>query len=114
MLDWHLGMVEGEDGRETGRLSAADAVTLARLWLVPVVFGGARSACGLPSVVVIGAASDWADGKLARRHGRTRLGRDLDATVDLAFVSSVAVAARSARRITPAAHRALMARQLLA
>jgi len=33
MLDWHLGMAEGGDGpREL--LSPADAITLARFWLV--------------------------------------------------------------------------------
>ena len=36
MLDWHLGMFETADGRPC-QLGAADALTLARAWLVPVV-----------------------------------------------------------------------------
>jgi len=36
MLDWHLGMLETPEGR-TARLGAADALTLARAWLVPAV-----------------------------------------------------------------------------
>ena len=36
MLDWHLGMFETEDGRPR-QLGAADALTLARAWLGPVV-----------------------------------------------------------------------------
>jgi len=34
MLDWHLGMAESGDGRPRERLSPADAITLARFWLV--------------------------------------------------------------------------------
>lgn len=101
MLDWHLGMAEGGDGQRRERLSAADAVTLARFWLVPMTFATARSPRGLPIVIVLGGSSDWLDGALARRRGRTRLGRDLDTTADLAFLSAVAVAARSAGRISP-------------
>ena len=36
IVDWHLGMVETADGRER-QLSAADALTLARLWAAPIV-----------------------------------------------------------------------------
>ena len=36
MLDWHLGMVETEDGRRRS-LGPADALTLGRAWLVPVL-----------------------------------------------------------------------------
>jgi len=42
MLDWHLGMAEGGDGRPRERLSPADAITLARFWLV------GRRACSGP------------------------------------------------------------------
>jgi phosphatidylglycerophosphate synthase len=101
MLDWHLGMAEEGDGNPRERLSPADAVTLARFWLVPAVAGTARSPRGLPTVVILGGLSDWLDGKLARRRGRTRLGRDLDTTADLAFITSAAIAARSADRISP-------------
>jgi hypothetical protein len=37
MLDWHLGMAEGGNGKPRERLSAADAVTLTRFWLVPLL-----------------------------------------------------------------------------
>jgi hypothetical protein len=39
MLDWHLGMAERGDGVARSRLSPADAVTLSRFWLVPLVVG---------------------------------------------------------------------------
>jgi phosphatidylglycerophosphate synthase len=31
---------------------------------------------------ILGGFPDWLDGRLARRRGRTRLGRDLDSTAD--------------------------------
>jgi phosphatidylglycerophosphate synthase len=111
MLDWHLGMAEGGDGRPRDRLAAADAVTLTRFWLVPVAFGTSRSPTALPAVIVVAGVSDWLDGALARLQGRTRLGRDLDTTADLAFFSSAAIAMRSADRITPLGFAALTARQ---
>src|SRR4051794_41620671 len=36
MVDWHLGMVETEQGTERG-LAPADALTLGRLWAAPIV-----------------------------------------------------------------------------
>jgi phosphatidylglycerophosphate synthase len=82
MVDWHLGMIETEDGRERG-LAPADALTLARLWAAPIV--RRRSD---PWLVSIGMASDLADGLLARRAGPTRLGRDLDSTADTLFLDA--------------------------
>lgn len=110
MLAWHLGMTEGGDGQPRARLSRADAVSLARFWLVPSVPTLARSSTGLPVVIVIAGATDWLDGALARRDGRTRLGRDLDTTADLAFLTTAAVSARACGRITPLSFRALAAR----
>ncbi len=40
------------------------------------------------------------DGALARCAGRTRLGRDLDTTADLAFLATAAITAHSAGRLT--------------
>jgi phosphatidylglycerophosphate synthase len=101
MLDWHLGMAEGGDGAHRARLSSADAMTLARFWLVPALPAAARAGTALPAIVAIGGATDWLDGALARRGGRTRLGRDLDTTADLAFFSVAALAARRAGRLGP-------------
>lgn len=83
MLDWHLGMVETPDG-ESRPLGAADALTLARAWLVPVAWAEPRAV-----VVVAVAASDALDGPLARRGEPTRIGRDLEGLVD----ACVAIAA---------------------
>ena len=79
MLDWHLGMFETEDGRPR-QLGAADALTLARAWLVPVVADS-------PTVLVCGlaAVADALDGPLARRAEPTRAGRDLEGLVDASF-----------------------------
>jgi phosphatidylglycerophosphate synthase len=110
MLDWHLGMAEGGDGQPRERLSAADGVSLVRFWLVPVLPAARYSRAGLPAVIVAGGVTDWLDGALARRYGRTRLGRDLDTTADLALIVTAATSARGSGRLTPAAFTALAAR----
>ncbi len=110
MLDWHLGMVEGGDGRPRARLSPADAVSLARFWLVPALPATARAGGTLPALIVLGGITDWLDGTIARRVGRTRLGRDLDTTADLVFLTTAAVSARRAGRISPVGFGALAAR----
>lgn len=111
MLDWHLGMAEGGDGQPRACLSPADGVTMTRFWLVPMLPAVAHSPAGLPGVILAGGVTDWLDGELARRHGRTRLGRDLDTTADLAFLTTAAVTARATGRITPLGFRALAARE---
>jgi len=110
MLDWHLGMAEGGDGRPRARLSPADAVTLTRFWLVPALLAVARNGAALPAVVLVGGATDWLDGAVARRHGRTRLGRDLDTTADLAFLTTAAISAHRAGRLPRHGLAALLAR----
>ena len=94
MLDWHLGMLETPDGQPVA-LGAADALTLARAWLVPVV---ARDAA--PVAVVLGALTDLADGAVARRTRRTRLGRDLEGLVDACFTVAALSGAVRTRRIS--------------
>ena len=89
MLDWHLGMVETEDGRPRN-LGTADALTLARAWLVPVALD--RPA---PVVCLVAAATDALDGPAARRAGPTRAGRNLEGLVDACFTVA---ALRGARR----------------
>jgi hypothetical protein len=89
MVDWHLGMVESEDG-EPRNLSGADALTLTRAWLVPL-------ALDAPTALVcsVAAVTDVLDGRVARRVGTTRAGRDLEGLVDACFA---AAALRGARR----------------
>ena len=79
MVDWHLGMVESEDGRPRA-LGPADALTLARAWLVPVA-----AHAPTPLVCIAAGASDVLDGRLARAGEPTRIGRDLEGLVDAAF-----------------------------
>jgi len=82
MLDWHLGMLETPEGRPV-RLGAADALTLARAWLVPAVAQRAD-----PILVAIGALTDVADGRVARATHCTRFGRDLEGLVDACFAAA--------------------------
>lgn len=89
MLDWHLGMLETEDGRPRA-LGPADALTLTRAWLVPVIADDIQ-----PAAVLAAATTDLLDGILARATQTTRAGRDLEGLVD-ACVSAAAF--RAARR----------------
>ncbi|MCA1699475.1 MAG: CDP-alcohol phosphatidyltransferase family protein [Actinobacteria bacterium] len=98
MLDWHLGMVEGSAGERRDRLSPADAVTLLRLGLVPFLAvdrSRGRDAAAYTVLLVAAGATDLVDGALARSHGPTRLGRDLDTVADV-LVGGAGV--RAARR----------------
>ncbi len=82
MLDWHIGMLETEDG-EPRNLGAADACTLLRVWLVPAAAGDPQ-----PWICALALASDGLDGALARRAGPTRIGRDLEGLADVAFAAA--------------------------
>ena len=97
MLDWHLGMIETTDGRRRP-LSGADALTLARAWLVPV-------AARAPTPAVMGAAalSDVVDGALGRRGEPTRAGRDLEGLVDACFGAAALRGALRRGAVAPAA-----------
>jgi phosphatidylglycerophosphate synthase len=101
MLDWHLGMAEGGDGIPRPRLGRADAVTMTRIWIVPLLPALAATPRRLAVMIALGGVSDGLDGALARRDGRTRLGRDLDTFGDLFFLQSATHAARRARRLGP-------------
>ena len=82
MLDWHIGMVETEDGRERN-LGAADACTLVRVWLVP-----AAADTPAPWMCALALATDGLDGRLARATQPTRIGRDLEGLADWAFAAA--------------------------
>ncbi len=82
MLDWHIGMVETEDGRERN-LGAADACTLVRVWLVP-----AAADTPAPWMCALAFATDGLDGRLARASEPTRIGRDLEGLADWAFAAA--------------------------
>ncbi len=102
MLEWHLGMVESEDGVPRN-LSAADALTLARAWSVPVI------ADDLSPVVLLAAGiSDGLDGMLARATVPTRAGRDLEGLADAAVLAAALRCAWREDRL----HRAVVALEL--
>lgn len=92
MLDWHLGMVESEDG-EPRNLGTADALTLLRAWLAPLIAADLD-----PRVLLLAAATDGLDGIAARASVPTRAGRDLEGLADAATVAAAMGAA--ARRGT--------------
>ena len=53
-----------------------------------VATGTRGHSCRLAVMIALGGVSDGLDGVLARRDGRTRLGRDLDTFADLFFLQS--------------------------
>jgi hypothetical protein len=115
MLDWHLGMFEGPEGERRDRLGAADAVTLARVGLVPFVSatarGSGRDRAAFSTLIVAAALTDALDGQLARRRGATRLGRDLDTIADVLVKLAAARTARRGGWLTPGGARVLTAFQ---
>ena len=82
MLDWHIGMIETEDGRARN-LGPADACTLARVWLVP-----AAADTPAPWMCALAFVTDGLDGRLARASEPTRIGRDLEGLADWAFAAA--------------------------
>lgn len=70
-----------------------NALSLFRLFMVPVVVLLLLAGADLPAAVifVVAAVTDFLDGQLARRAGPTRLGRILDPLADRLMLSSVAV-----------------------
>ncbi len=109
MLEWHLGMLEDEQGA-AAQLDAADALTLARAWLAPVALR-APAAPGLALAVLAAAAfSDVFDGRLARRHRPTRLGRALDPVADVSVLGALALGAHREGLLGPVATRTLLLR----
>lgn len=95
MLEWHLGMLESEDG-EPRNLGGADALTLGRAWLVPFI---ARHAD--PAMIALAAATDVLDGAAARATVPTRAGRDLEGLVDAVAAAAALAGLRRDGRISP-------------
>jgi cardiolipin synthase (CMP-forming) len=92
MLDWHLGMLEDDQGRPLRRLGLPNLLSLARAAVVPVL--PVASSTLLPAILIPAGLTDAIDGPLARRRGEeTRLGRWLDGSVDTLVLSGAAVAA---------------------
>lgn len=88
MLDWHVGMVQTEDGRSRP-LGAADAMTLTRAWLVPLAWDRPTA-----TLCAIAGLTDALDGALARQSEPTRAGRDFDGVVDACFGAAALHGAR--------------------
>ena len=68
------------------RFAVADAVTALRFPLA-VLFPLVRSPAGQLAIVAVAAASDVADGFLARRYGSSRAGAVLDPVADKLFMA---------------------------
>ena len=93
-----------------------NALSLLRLFMVPLVVALllARSDGLAAAFFVLAAATDFLDGRIARRAGPTRLGRILDPVADRLMLSSVAVVL-AVRGLLPAwAVAILVGRDLLA
>ncbi len=93
-----------------------NALSLLRLFMVPLVVALllARSDRLAAAFFVLAAATDFLDGRIARRAGPTRLGRILDPVADRLMLSSVAVVL-AVRGLLPAwAVAILVGRDLLA
>lgn len=93
MLDWHLGMLETPEG-DPRPLGPADALTLARAWLVPLVAEDPA-----PALLLAGWATDVFDGVVARAIAPTRAGRDLEGLVDACFTAAALAGLRRHDRI---------------
>lgn len=104
MLDWHLGMVETPDGRPRN-LAAADAMTLARVWMVPVALEAPTAPLALAAF-----ATDVLDGRLARASEPTRIGRDMEGLADSAFAAAALRGAVRRGWLAPVVAHAEMAR----
>jgi cardiolipin synthase (CMP-forming) len=111
-------MREPDDARrlEDRVFTLPNALSLLRLFMVPLVVALllARSDGLAAAFFVLAAATDFLDGKIARRAGPTRLGRILDPVADRLMLSSVAVVL-AVRGLLPAwAVAILVGRDLLA
>jgi CDP-diacylglycerol---glycerol-3-phosphate 3-phosphatidyltransferase len=105
-------------GLRSARILAAG--TALRIVLTPIVMGLVLLADGDSADVVaavlfcIAAATDWIDGRLARRWGVTsKLGSFLDTTADKLLVSGVLIALLSVDRVSPWIAALIIGRELV-
>jgi cardiolipin synthase (CMP-forming) len=92
MLDWHLGMLEDNDGRPLHRLGLPNLLTLVRAATLPAL--PVVPPALLAMLLVPVGITDAIDGPLARRRGEeTRLGAWLDGGVDTLVRSAAAAGA---------------------
>jgi phosphatidylglycerophosphate synthase len=92
MVDWHLGMLEDDEGRPLDGLGAANVLSILRGAIAPALL--ISSPAALAALLVAAGSSDAIDGPLARARGETsRLGRWLDGGVDACLLGVAAVAA---------------------
>ncbi len=93
--------VASRDGRVRGsvprNLGVADALTLARAWLVPVIADNLS-----PSALAVAAVTHGLDGIAARATVPTRAGRDLEGLVDANVLTAAPLCAARERRLHPA------------
>lgn len=88
-----LGRSENPDGVDlTEVYTLANAITLARLFLVPVFFAlllkGGEDMTAF-AVFVVAASTDWLDGQIARRtHTVSVIGRAIDPVVDRLLIAA--------------------------
>lgn len=94
MLEWHLGMIESEDG-DARNLGPADAMTLARAFLIPVIAEDLDI-----RALAAAAITDVLDGIAARATVPTRAGRDLEGLVDAAVLAAALRCAHRTRRLS--------------
>jgi cardiolipin synthase len=87
------GPQEAKGGLGDRVFTVPNALSLSRLFTVPVVVALllARADGLAAAFFVLAAATDFLDGRLARRAGPTRLGQILDPVADRLMLSSVAV-----------------------
>lgn len=92
MVDWHLGLLENDDGRPLAGLGPANLLSIARGAVTPALL--VVSPLGLALLLIPAGIIDAIDGPLARRRGEvTRLGRWLDGGLDACLLSVAAVGA---------------------
>jgi CDP-diacylglycerol--glycerol-3-phosphate 3-phosphatidyltransferase len=106
-------------GFKSARTLAAGTAT--RILLTPVVMGlilipddGDDVATLATVLFCVAAATDWVDGKLARRwNATTKLGSFLDTTADKLLVSGVLIALLGAERVSPWIVAVIVGRELV-